>query len=219
MPEKISIDYYSDTLCVWAWIAQPRLEELDSKWGEQIEINHHFVDIFGNSNKKIPARWGETDGYEKFAAHVEHSAAEFERATVNPSIWRDTRPNSSAQSHLLLRAAGTGPDAAQLPMLALAIRKAFFCDAQNISDMEVLFSIAEEQNFDVNHLRKSLQDGSALAALTSDLKQAIDLGVRGSPTWILNSGRQVLYGNVGYRILNANIEELLAHPSDEASWC
>jgi CubicO group peptidase (beta-lactamase class C family) len=43
--------------------------------------------------------------------------------------------------------------------------------------------------------------------------------VRGSPTWVLNEGRQVIYGNVGYRVLNANVEELINRPIEEASWC
>jgi predicted DsbA family dithiol-disulfide isomerase len=58
-----------------------------------------------------------------------------------------------------------------------------------------------------------------MAALSSDQRSAQDLGVRGSPTWVLNDGRQMLYGNVGYRILQANIEELLRQPTGEASWC
>ena len=28
----INIDYYTDVLCVWAWIAQPRLDELNRQW-------------------------------------------------------------------------------------------------------------------------------------------------------------------------------------------
>jgi len=55
--------------------------------------------------------------------------------------------------------------------------------------------------------------------LSNDLRSAHELGVKGSPTWVLNEGRQVLYGNVGYRILSANIEELLKNPGSEASWC
>jgi hypothetical protein len=35
----------------------------------------------------------------------------------------------------------------------------------------------------------------------------------------MNQGRQILYGHVGYRVLNANIEELLSHPENKASWC
>jgi hypothetical protein len=35
----------------------------------------------------------------------------------------------------------------------------------------------------------------------------------------MNNGRQILYGNVGYRVLRANAAELLNQPSDEASWC
>ena len=58
-----------------------------------------------------------------------------------------------------------------------------------------------------------------MAALSGDLRSAAQLGLKGSPTWVLNEGRQVLFGNVGYRILSANIEELLKHPGAEASWC
>ncbi|MEZ5483114.1 MAG: hypothetical protein R3E73_13460 [Porticoccaceae bacterium] len=31
----------------------------------------------------------------------------------------------------------------------------------------------------------------------------------GSPSYVINGGRQTLYGNVGYRVLRANIDELL----------
>jgi hypothetical protein len=34
-----------------------------------------------------------------------------------------------------------------------------------------------------------------------------------------NEGRQRLNGNVGYRVLEANIRELLNHPAGEQSWC
>jgi hypothetical protein len=40
-----------------------------------------------------------------------------------------------------------------------------------------------------------------------------------SPTLIFNEGRQRLNGNVGYRVIEANIRELLHNPSGELSWC
>ncbi len=46
------------------------------------------------------------------------------------------------------------------------------------------------------------------------------MGIQGSPTFVLNEGRQKLYGNVGYRIIDANIQEMLREPrTDQASWC
>ena len=46
-----------------------------------------------------------------------------------------------------------------------------------------------------------------------------EFNIDGSPTYILNEGRQKLYGNVGYRVIEANIQELLADPGERASWC
>jgi hypothetical protein len=36
---------------------------------------------------------------------------------------------------------------------------------------------------------------------------------------VLNEGRQHLNGNVGYRVIEANVRELLHKPADEMSWC
>ena len=216
---EIVIDYYSDVLCVWAWIAQPRLEEISRQWGSRVTVRHHFVDIFGDCERKIPGSWGEQDGFEKFAEHVHHSAEPFDDATVHPGIWRETRPRSSAQAHLVLRAVGLVASPEAIAATALGIRRAFFCEAKDISDMELLLDIAGQEGVDRQAISQCLRNGSAIAAFSSDLRDANESGVRGSPTWILNNGRQILYGNVGYRVLSANIEELLKHPADEASWC
>jgi hypothetical protein len=41
-----------------------------------------------------------------------------------------------------------------------------------------------------------------------------------SPNFVLNEGRQKLHGNIGFRSIEANIQELLRAPrANEASWC
>lgn len=52
-----------------------------------------------------------------------------------------------------------------------------------------------------------------------DIELRDEFRVDGSPTYILNEGRQKLYGNVGYRIIEANLHEILKQPKVEASWC
>ena len=213
------IDYYTDILCVWAWIAQPRLEELQKQWGHQITVRCRYVDIFGDALSKIPQRWGEDDGFEKFSAHLAHATEPFTDTPVNPAIWTQVRPRSSLPAHLVLKAVGiiSGDDAVQA--LALQMRLAFFTDALDISQLRLLLDLAQRHGLDAQALEAAIMDGSAMAALSADQQLARDLGVKGSPTWVLNEGRQILYGNVGYRILNANIEELVKRPGTEASWC
>lgn len=218
-PAAIAIDYYTDLLCIWAWIAQPRLEELHRQWGSQVVIRQRYIDIFGDSHGKILKQWGGANGFDKFAAHVASSASASDSSAIHPQLWRGVRPRSSLPAHLLLKGVEIIGGAPQLEAMARRIRQAFFVDGQDISDLPLLVDLAAGENIDRAALNKTLVDGSAMAALSKDQRSSGELGVRGSPTWVLNDGRQILYGNVGYRILHANIEELAKHPLTEASWC
>jgi predicted DsbA family dithiol-disulfide isomerase len=62
--------------------------------------------------------------------------------------------------------------------------------------------------------------GVAFAALAADYQDRDRLRIEGSPTFVLNQGRQKLYGNLGYRVIEVNIRELLREPrAGEMSWC
>ena len=52
-----------------------------------------------------------------------------------------------------------------------------------------------------------------------DARLQRDYDVQVSPSLVLNEGRQHLNGNVGYRVIEANVRELLHKPADEMSWC
>lgn len=215
----IAIDYFSDVLCIWAWIAQPRLEELHREYGERVQIRHRFVDIFGNSHEKIPRQWGGEGSFERFADHVAQVASGFEHARVHEDVWRRLRPPSSLQAHLFLKAVEINGGPQGVELMAHGVRQAFFCRGRNIGDLGTLLDIAENNGIEHTNLKQAIDDGRAIAALSADMRSAADQAVKGSPTWVLNDGRQVLYGNIGYRILSANIEEMLKHPGNEASWC
>jgi predicted DsbA family dithiol-disulfide isomerase len=213
------VDYYTDILCVWAWIAQPRLDKLCDEWRNRITVRYRYVDVFGDAHTKIPGKWGQQDGFDRFAEHVQQSGADHSHTHLHPDLWRVTRPRSSLPAHLVLKAASLVAGKAAEESLALAMRRAFFCEARDIGDMEVLLSVADAAGVNVDALRNAVRSGEALAGLSADQRDAQALAVRGSPTWVLNDGRQLLYGNVGYRILQANVEELINRPEGEASWC
>ena len=218
MNGTLVIDYYTDVLCVWAWVAQHRLDEMNRQWGDRIRLNHYYVDVFGDVADKMAQQWAQRGGYGGFAEHVAHSAKDFD-AVVHPDIWTRVRPATSGNAHLVIKAVELAFGCEASVRLALRIRKAFYESAQNIADFDVLCDLVDADGLDAEQVRQRVRNGDAMAQLLGDYQRAKAQGIKGSPSYVLDGGRQTLYGNVGYRVIHANIEELLKRPEDEASWC
>lgn len=221
----VPITYFSDILCVWAYIAQLRIDELKSAFGAQVSITARFCNVFGDTARKVETQWGSKGGYEGFSAHLQKSAAAFPELTLNPAIWRTVRPASSASPHLFLKAAQIAEVRALVPdgtaaRATQSMRSAFFRDGRDIGLWETQCEVARETGVDVAVIEGLIRDGAAFAALASDYHDAGEMSIQGSPSFVLNNGRQVLYGNVGYKIIEANVAELIRDPNpDHASWC
>ncbi len=216
----IKVDYYTDILCAWAWIAQRRQDELEEQFGDDIEFSCRFVNVFGNTQVRIGEGWADRGGFEAFGQHVVESAAPYEDAPVSDDIWKTVRPLSSMPAHLFLKAVELAHSAPAADDLARAMRRRFFTgESADIGSQDVLVAIARDAGLDIEPIESSLASGAAAAALMTDYQVARDQGIRGSPSWVLDGGRQILYGNVGYRVIRANAVELLRHPKEEASWC
>ena len=215
----VTIDYFSDILCVWAWIAQRRIEELNKQFEDQIELRHQYIDIFGNTERRIQTQWADKGMYEGFGKHIVEAAAPYDSAPINSKVWQITRPTTSANPHLILKAIQLNNDKQIAINFENTLRKAFFVDAIDISELEILFKLLQQEEIVLEEVQKTLNNGEALAALMADYQKAQEYGIKGSPSFVMNNGRQILFGNVGYRVLQVNIEELLKNPSSQASWC
>lgn len=217
--EPLTIEYYSDVLCVWAWIAERRNQELEEAFGEQLRFNCHYLDVFSDTATRIGKGWAEKGGYVGFGQHVKDAAAPYEDAPVHAQLWEKSQPSTSANAHLVIKATGLIADGETARKLARNLRERFFVHAEDIGRLELVLSAAEELGVERKPLRQAIDGGTPMAALLADNKLAETHNIQGSPSWLMNSGRQVLYGNVGYRVLHVNVEECLRRPAHEASWC
>lgn len=220
----IKIDHYSDLLCVWAYVAQARMDELQSQFPTELDIHWHYMPVFGDVPGKLEKMWNAKGGVAAYANHMRDVAKGFQQVDVHPHTWEHVTPQSSAPAHLYLCAARVAASAGSLPTtaesnLAWALRIAFFRDALDISQQTVLRRVCEQQGLPLGVLDSQLNSGAAYAALCHDMQQARDANVRSSPTLIFNEDRQRLTGNVGYRIIEANVRELLERPQTQHSWC
>jgi predicted DsbA family dithiol-disulfide isomerase len=224
----IEINYFSDVLCVWAYISQVRIDAIKEKFGEGVRIEHRFCSVFGDTATKINTTWKEKGGYAGFNAHVRQAATKFPHIEVHPDLWLNTRPATSMSAHLFLKAVqlGEGDLATRkrppgtFDRAMWAFRRAFFKECRDISNFEVQREIAAELGIDTGAIEKYIHSGAAFAAVAADYQEAERLRIEGSPSLVLNQGRQKLYGNIGFWLIEANVQSLMRTPaSDDASWC
>ena len=93
--EPIRISYFSDVLCVWAYIAQIRIDELKSTFQERVSIDLHFTPVFGDAHRKLENRWRDRGGFQGYSHHVKEVAAKFDHVSIHPEIWTTDIPYSS----------------------------------------------------------------------------------------------------------------------------
>ena len=215
----VSITYYSDLLCIWAYISQARLDEVRKNFPDSVEIEHRFCSVFGDTRHKIGQGWAKRGGYAGFGDHAREVADRFEHISVHPQLWKHNAPASSTPAHIAVKAVQRVSHQ-QTEEFIHQLRDRFFVQGEDIGQWPVLEDVLDKIGIDVAAVRECLTNGIAHADLEADRREQQANLVSGSPTILLNEGRQKLYGNVGYTVIEANIRELLRSPeSGAASWC
>jgi len=220
----VQITHFSDVLCVWAYVSQIRCDELLERFPDQTELDCRYFHVFGDVQGKMEAGWAKRGGLAAYADHVHGVAAGFPHVELHPEVWVRNTPGSSMPAHLVLCAvrrlvAEGQAEAGSTSAAAWAIREAFFKEALDVGRRATLLECAEGVGISPAAVETLLDDGQAHAALADDLDAARKQGIQTSPSLVFNEGRQRLAGNVGYRILEANVRELLERPGDQSSWC
>jgi predicted DsbA family dithiol-disulfide isomerase len=214
MTDRLVVDYWSDPLCIWAFVAQPRLEAVLDHHGPALDLRYRIVPVFGSVIQRFATgSWSEKGPAGK-AEVTRRVARQHGREDVSGRVWVDDAPASSWASGVAVKAAqglerdeetAAGSAAAYL----LRLREAFFLEDRNIARRAVQLAVAEEVGLPAGALATRLDAGTALAALFEDFEDKEAVGIPGSPTWIFDGGRARLYGNFDETILHATVDALV----------
>lgn len=217
----LELTYYSDLLCVFAYASEVKVSTLKEAHGARLKVVRRVCDSFGDTQKKIGEGWREKGGWEAYADHVSEIAARFDHISLHADVWRKVRPVSSHSPHLLLKALETaGADEKLLARAAWTLREAFFANAADIGCWDVQREVLRAAGLEIDDAEKAIRDGRAFAALAADFAAAEEHKIEGSPSYVLPDDRQKLYGDVGFRILDANVRERLRDDEPgEPAWC
>lgn len=221
----IAFDYWSDPLCIWAFVAQPKLERLlGSELGAHLEVRYHVVPVFGSVVQRFAHGAWSAAGIEGRIEATRRIAAEHGFPEVTGEVWRTAMPASSWSPGAALKAVwlaeamgDVAPGAGERYQWGL--RTAFFVQNRNIAMRRVQMEAAEAQRLPVGVIEALLDDGRALAAVWEDHDQREKLGIQGSPTYVFDGGRAMFYGNFAYEVLQGAVAEMVRGSRPGGSAC
>ena len=185
--QKISIDVISDVICPWCFLGKRRLDKAIASVPElQVEVNFRpfFLD------PTIPA-----EGLDRHAYMVAKFGEERLKTIHEPLIAagkedgvafefdKITRTPSSVNAHRLLR---WSHFIGSQRTVAEALFTAYWSWGQDISDIEVLKTIAIVNGLNGSEIAEELATDRDKAEVFEEARLAQEIGVTGVPTFVVN---------------------------------
>ncbi|MCF6232950.1 MAG: DsbA family oxidoreductase [Rhodobacteraceae bacterium] len=188
MSEHIQIDIVSDVVCPWCVIGYRQLEQALSKTGIKANVQWHPFEL----NPKMPPEGQNLRDHlaEKYGTTPQQSVTARQRLSdLGADLGfvfdfnDDARMVNTFQAHQLIEWAS---DLGRQSEVKLALFKAHFSDARDVSDIDTLVAIATESGLDGAAARVALT-GEHLAWNVRTMQQFwVEKGVRGVPAMVFD---------------------------------
>ncbi len=187
----IETDFYTDPMCIWALVAEPKLDAMQAEFGARLRVSHQVVPVFGSIDERFATGGWSKGGIERRVEATARVARLGGFETVTGACWHKA-PASS-----------WGPSADDADITRRAEQK----------------RVLEAVDLPVGHVFARVDDGPGFARLSEAVARREALRIEGSPTWIFDGGRARLFGNVDERVLRATIQALLDGEEAGSSSC
>jgi predicted DsbA family dithiol-disulfide isomerase len=195
MAKKLQIDFVSDVVCPWCAVGLASLETALRKLDGEVEAELHFQPFELNPDMMSDGEDRNEHVAKKYGRSVKEIEASREMireraAAVGFTMSKDqNRIYNTFDAHRLLHWAGLvdkpGNGKTQ-SALKHALLRAYFTDARNIADIEVLVAAAKESGLDEKEARAIL-DSDRYGAETRLEEQAwLAAGINSVPAIVVN---------------------------------
>ncbi len=181
----MKIDIFSDVVCPWCFIGTTRLDRVLATTQVAAELVHHPFLLKPdtpegglNIHDELRQKYG-ADPSAMFA-RVEEAARE---AGLVLDLKKQPFMYPTLKAHTLLRAAAKKQTQ---HALSKALFAAYFLQAKNISDNEVLADVASAHGFAAEEARALVSDADELKTTRAETEQAHAHGISGVPFFVFD---------------------------------
>lgn len=177
---EVVLTQYTDPNCTWSWGAEPIMRHVETRYGDQLEIEFVVGGLVRDFDEFHDAA-NDIEEPSDVAPHWEEASRKH-GMPVDVAVWEEDPPRSTHPACMATRAAGL-----QDPRLGLRylrrLREVTATEVRNIARRSTLVEVGESVGVDTDRLREALDDGRAERAFREDLRRTRERGVRGFPTF------------------------------------
>ncbi len=173
--------YVHDPMCSWCWGFRPVWQQVQSALKDKVRIQYVLAGLAADSDLPMPA-----DMQANIKDTWAHIQKEIPGTVFNFDFWTQNQPRRSTypSCRAVIAASLQGQNQAGEKML-LAIQQAYYLQAKNPSDNDVLLQLAVDCGFDSERFATDLFSDKCEQLLQQDLQLARQLGVHSFPSLVL----------------------------------
>jgi len=184
------VEFFYDFVCPYAYLAHDRIVALCAAEGATLV---HRPILLGGVFRAIGAADRPTAGDPP--AKKAHGARDLERWSARHAMPLSMPANHPRRTVLALRVA-IAADAADVPRASAALFRAYWADGSDLEDESVMRAALDRAGLDGAALVAAAKGDSAKAALRASTDAAVDAGVFGVPSFVVENdrGAQLFWG-------------------------
>lgn len=182
--------YIHDSMCSWCYAFKPTFEEIKKELGDDFKIVYINGGLARDSEEAMPM-----DMREKIES-IWYDITKQVGTEFNHDFWKNNTPRRS--TYLACRATIVAREVDKEEEMIKAIQKAYYLDAQNPSDLEVLAKVAKSIGIDEEYFKVEVTSDRIEDLLQDDLNLRRSLKVRVFPTLLLKYKKEIYPINIKY---------------------
>ncbi len=173
--------YVHDPMCSWCWGFRPVWQQVQSTLKDKVGIQYILGGLAADSDLAMPA---------EMQANIKDTWAHIQKdipgTAFNFDFWTQNQPRRSTypSCRAVIAATLQGREPAGESML-LAIQQAYYLQAKNPSDSDILLQLALDCGLDSERFAADLFSEKCEQLLQQDLQLAKQLGVHSFPSLVL----------------------------------
>ena len=195
--------YIHDPMCSWCWGFRPVWNEVQAAVAGRVKIQYVLGGLAPDTREPMPEDMRRSIQNTWHRIQQEIPGTEF-----NYDFWTECQPRRSTYPACRAVIACRMQRPASEQKMLLAIQQAYYLQARNPSDDEVLMQLAENIGLDVKRFKQDIRSQSCQNTLSSEIQFCRDINIHSFPGLVLNQGKSYTLLDLDYTNSNIILDQI-----------